>query len=55
MAELTEYENYALMMQHCVLGHSFVVKAEDYKKELAQKTKEVAEFLTSLNKAKARY
>ncbi|XP_028070672.1 uncharacterized protein LOC114273080 [Camellia sinensis] len=58
MAELTEYENYALMIQHCVLaiqqGHSFAVKAEDCKKELTQKTKEATKLLSALNKAEAR-
>ncbi|GMP47435.1 hypothetical protein CsSME_00015168 [Camellia sinensis var. sinensis] len=55
MAELTEYENYAMMMQHCVLqGHSLAVKANDFKKELTKKTNEAAKLLTSLNKAEAR-
>ncbi|THG12202.1 hypothetical protein TEA_010899 [Camellia sinensis var. sinensis] len=58
MAELFEYENYALMMQHCVLaiqqGHFFTVKTEEFKKELTNKTKEAAKLLSSLNKAEAR-
>ncbi|GMP98008.1 hypothetical protein CsSME_00046052 [Camellia sinensis var. sinensis] len=58
MTELTEYENYALMMEHYILaiqqGHSFAVKIEEFKKELTKKTKEAAKFLTSLNWVEAR-
>lgn len=41
MVELSEYENYVMMIQHCVLaiqqGHSFAVKTDEFKKELTQK------------------
>ncbi|GMP51928.1 hypothetical protein CsSME_00017961 [Camellia sinensis var. sinensis] len=53
MAELSEYENYALMMQHCVLGHSLVIKTEEFKKELTNKTKETGKLMSSLNKVEA--
>ncbi|GMP40184.1 hypothetical protein CsSME_00010729 [Camellia sinensis var. sinensis] len=53
MAELSEYENYAMMMQHCILGHSIAVKTNEFKKELTQKMKEAAKLLTSLNKDEA--
>ncbi|GMP28873.1 hypothetical protein CsSME_00004231 [Camellia sinensis var. sinensis] len=39
MAELSEYENYAMMVQHCVLGHSHAFKTDEFKKELTQKSK----------------
>ncbi|GMP32120.1 hypothetical protein CsSME_00006026 [Camellia sinensis var. sinensis] len=54
MAELIEYENFSLMMRHCILGHSFVVKAEEFKKKLTKKTKEAAKLLTSLSQFEAR-
>ncbi|GMP60614.1 hypothetical protein CsSME_00023399 [Camellia sinensis var. sinensis] len=55
MAEITDYENFALMMQHSVLhAHSFTTKAEAVKKELTQRTKEATRLLFSLNQAKAR-
>ncbi|GMQ05130.1 hypothetical protein CsSME_00050277 [Camellia sinensis var. sinensis] len=56
MVEITEYENFALMMHHSVLGiqhaHSFTVKIEEVEKELTRKTKESAKLLSSLNQAK---
>ncbi|GMP50967.1 hypothetical protein CsSME_00017375 [Camellia sinensis var. sinensis] len=54
MVELSEYENYAIMMQYCVLGHSLAVKANDFKKELTKKTMEAAKLLNSFHKAEAR-
>ncbi|GMP37907.1 hypothetical protein CsSME_00009385 [Camellia sinensis var. sinensis] len=58
MAELIKYENYTLIMQHYVLaiqqGHSFIVKAEKFKKNLTKKTKETATLLSLLNQAEAR-
>ncbi|XP_028087291.1 uncharacterized protein LOC114287992 [Camellia sinensis] len=58
MAEINEYENFTLMMQHSVLAiqhvHSFATKAEAFKEELVHKTKEVAGFLTSLNNVEAK-
>ncbi|XP_028112801.1 uncharacterized protein LOC114310901 [Camellia sinensis] len=57
MAELAEYKNYALMMQHCVLaiqqGHSFAIKAEAFKKELTDKIKEATKLISLLNQAEA--
>ncbi|GMP73874.1 hypothetical protein CsSME_00031474 [Camellia sinensis var. sinensis] len=44
MAEITNYENFVLIMQHFVLtiqhAHSFAAKVEAVKKELTQRTKE---------------
>ncbi|GMP79381.1 hypothetical protein CsSME_00034951 [Camellia sinensis var. sinensis] len=54
MVELSEYENYAMMMQHCFLGHSQAVKTDAFKKKFTQKTKEATKLLTSLNKAEDR-
>ncbi|XP_028096698.1 uncharacterized protein LOC114296591 [Camellia sinensis] len=58
MAELSQYENYAMMIQHCILAiqqrHSLAVKIEELKKKLSNKTKQVAKLLSSLNKAEAR-
>ncbi|XP_028078089.1 uncharacterized protein CG45076-like [Camellia sinensis] len=55
MAEVSEYENFALMMQHSVLtiqhAYTFAMKAEELKKELVHKTKEAAGLLKSLNNA----
>ncbi|THG04822.1 hypothetical protein TEA_008035 [Camellia sinensis var. sinensis] len=56
--EVSEYENFALMLQHSVQAiqhaHSFAMQAFNIKKELARKTKEAASFLKLLNNAEAK-
>ncbi|XP_028112814.1 uncharacterized protein LOC114310916 [Camellia sinensis] len=58
MAEVSEYENFTLTVQHSVLAiqhaYSFAMQAEEMKKELVHKTKEAAGLLKSLNKAEAK-
>ncbi|XP_028066636.1 uncharacterized protein LOC114269498 [Camellia sinensis] len=56
MAEVSEYENFALMVQHSAIqhAHSFALQTEEMKKELVHKTKKAARLLKSLNKAKAK-
>ncbi|XP_028061893.1 nucleolar protein dao-5-like [Camellia sinensis] len=54
-AEMSEYENFALMLQHSVQaiqhGHSFTMQAFAIKKELANKTREAASLQKIINKA----
>ncbi|XP_028070420.1 uncharacterized protein LOC114272901 [Camellia sinensis] len=56
--EMSEYENFALMLQHSVQaiqhGHSFAMQAFNIKKELANKTKEAAGLQRTINKAEAK-
>ncbi|XP_028078655.1 uncharacterized protein LOC114280475 [Camellia sinensis] len=57
-AEVSEYENFALMLQHPVQAiqhaHSFAMQAFDIKKKLTHKTKETAGLLRTINKAEAK-
>ncbi|XP_028098190.1 enolase-phosphatase E1-like [Camellia sinensis] len=57
-AEMNEYENFALMLQHSVQaiqhGHSFAMHAFNIKKELANKTKEATGLQRTINKAEAK-
>ncbi|XP_028096046.1 uncharacterized abhydrolase domain-containing protein DDB_G0269086-like [Camellia sinensis] len=53
-AEMSEYENFALMLQHSAIqhAHSFSMQAFEVRKELADKIREVAALQKSLNRAK---
>ncbi|XP_028082077.1 uncharacterized protein LOC114283465 [Camellia sinensis] len=57
-AEVSEYENFTLMLQHSVQviqhAHSFAMQAFDIKKELVNKTKEATGLLKTVNKAEAK-
>ncbi|XP_028063797.1 uncharacterized protein LOC114267014 [Camellia sinensis] len=57
-AEISEYENFALMLQHSVQaiqhGHLFAMQAFNITKELANKTKEAASLQRALNKVEGK-
>ncbi|XP_028083115.1 shootin-1-like [Camellia sinensis] len=57
-AEMSEYENFALMLQRSAQaiqhGHSFAMQAFAIKKELENKTKEAASLQRALNKAEGK-
>ncbi|XP_028104462.1 uncharacterized protein LOC114303520 [Camellia sinensis] len=54
--EVSEYENFALMLQHFAIqhAHSFTMQAFNIKKELVNKTKEATSLLKIVNRVEAK-